>query len=346
MKAPYRDKNGFYHNPHVVILGAGASRAAFPHGDKNGKKLPLMNDLIKTLKLDNYLQKIGVESTKNSNFESIYSDLFVKKRTSEINYLNKAVYDYFDDMVIVDEVTIYDEIILSLRSKDLIATFNWDPLLFQAYIRNINDQRTLPQLAFLHGNVAVTVCEKDKVTDYKGYNRNCLRCGSRLEKSPLLYPVKEKKYSENEFIQEQWQITKDYLKNVYLVTIFGYSAPTTDVEAIKLFRESWQNNPTRVLANFSVIDKPDANREDIRNKWLSFSTRSETNDVGVAFSYRETTLFEHPRRSCEALGEATLQQRPRKENPLPVFTKLDDLQKWLLPLIEEENSIVEPITTG
>ena len=27
--------------PHVVILGAGASAAAFPNGDKNGNKLPL-----------------------------------------------------------------------------------------------------------------------------------------------------------------------------------------------------------------------------------------------------------------------------------------------------------------
>ncbi|MFW6223076.1 MAG: hypothetical protein ACOC3T_05645 [Bacteroidota bacterium] len=31
--------------PHVVILGAGASAAAFPQGDANGKKLPVMNDL-------------------------------------------------------------------------------------------------------------------------------------------------------------------------------------------------------------------------------------------------------------------------------------------------------------
>jgi len=32
--------------PRVVILGAGASLAAFPDGDKNGKKLPLMCDFV------------------------------------------------------------------------------------------------------------------------------------------------------------------------------------------------------------------------------------------------------------------------------------------------------------
>ncbi len=34
-----------YHRPHVLILGAGASKASFPQGDGNGRKLPLMNEL-------------------------------------------------------------------------------------------------------------------------------------------------------------------------------------------------------------------------------------------------------------------------------------------------------------
>jgi hypothetical protein len=33
------------HSPHVVILGAGASRAAFPSGDAKKKPLPLLVDL-------------------------------------------------------------------------------------------------------------------------------------------------------------------------------------------------------------------------------------------------------------------------------------------------------------
>ena len=36
-------------SPHVVILGAGASRASFPDGDKNGIELPLMCDLAQKL---------------------------------------------------------------------------------------------------------------------------------------------------------------------------------------------------------------------------------------------------------------------------------------------------------
>ncbi|MHA1748548.1 MAG: hypothetical protein ACTSXN_02865 [Promethearchaeota archaeon] len=34
--------------------------------------------------------------------------------------------------------TIYDYLILSLRKKDVIATFNWDPLLVQAAWKNRN----------------------------------------------------------------------------------------------------------------------------------------------------------------------------------------------------------------
>ena len=38
--------NKMLHAPHVVMLGAGASVAAFPNGDKNGRKVPLMKDLV------------------------------------------------------------------------------------------------------------------------------------------------------------------------------------------------------------------------------------------------------------------------------------------------------------
>ena len=47
--------NVFVERPHLVVLGAGASRAAFPDGDKNGKRLPLMADLVDTLGLRSLL---------------------------------------------------------------------------------------------------------------------------------------------------------------------------------------------------------------------------------------------------------------------------------------------------
>ncbi len=38
--------------PHIVILGAGASVATFPNGDANGNIIPLMNNLIELLGLN------------------------------------------------------------------------------------------------------------------------------------------------------------------------------------------------------------------------------------------------------------------------------------------------------
>lgn len=34
--------------PHVVLLGAGATMAAIPNGDKNGRKSSVMNILLKS----------------------------------------------------------------------------------------------------------------------------------------------------------------------------------------------------------------------------------------------------------------------------------------------------------
>ncbi|HEN5671252.1 TPA: hypothetical protein U6347_003276, partial [Legionella pneumophila] len=51
--------------PHVVLLGAGASKAAFPNGDKSGNELPVMNDLAKILSLNNLLTKNNINPSEN-----------------------------------------------------------------------------------------------------------------------------------------------------------------------------------------------------------------------------------------------------------------------------------------
>ena len=56
--------------PHVVILGAGASLAAFPKGDKNGTRLPLMNSIVEDLGLTKILQENHIEPI--GNFELLY----------------------------------------------------------------------------------------------------------------------------------------------------------------------------------------------------------------------------------------------------------------------------------
>lgn len=145
---------------HTVILGACATIAAIPDGDKNGKSSSVMNGLLKKLNLEEILAGVELQ-TKSENLEDIYSELFEREECSEIvRKLEERLYDYFASLELPDEPTIYDFLILSLTNKDCIATFNWDPLLIQAYIRCSKITLNLPKILCLHGNVAVGFCEK------------------------------------------------------------------------------------------------------------------------------------------------------------------------------------------
>ena len=131
--------------PHVVILGAGATIATIPSGDKNGRHCSVMHGFIKRLNLDAILNNVKLY-TQSENIEDIYSELYERgeecKKTRE--QLEDAIYDYFSKLQLPDEITIYDKIILALTNKDLIATFNWDPLLIQAYNRAKRITTNLP----------------------------------------------------------------------------------------------------------------------------------------------------------------------------------------------------------
>ena len=140
---------------HTVILGAGATIAAIPKGDKNGKKSSVMNGLIKKLNLEELLANIELQ-TKSDNLEDIYSELYEREDCTKIvKELEDRLYSYFSSLELPDEINLYDFLILSLTKKDCIATFNWDPLLIQAYVRCSQITRNLPLILCLHGNVAV-----------------------------------------------------------------------------------------------------------------------------------------------------------------------------------------------
>jgi len=125
------------YSPHVMILGAGASLAACPRGDRHGRRLPLMATLTATLGLDPLLSKAGIKVGPADNFEQVYDRISSSDKFSDLRReVNHAVQNYFATLELPEHATIYDRLLLSLRPKDLIATFNWDPFLLQAYARN------------------------------------------------------------------------------------------------------------------------------------------------------------------------------------------------------------------
>jgi hypothetical protein len=318
------------HSPHVVILGAGASLACFPHGDASGQRLPLMNNFVEVVGLRPIIEAAGL-SAEIDNFEAFYDELVTAgKQPQLVGQIEVRVREYFAALSLPAEATLYDYLVLTLRKKDLIATFNWDPFLAQAYRRNMGVTEP-PRIAFLHGNVAIGTCTEHRRVGFS--HQSCGVCGNGLSPSRLLYPVKQKDYNADPYIKSEWDVLRSYLEDAYYVTIFGYSAPTTDVEAKQLMLEVWKKNPTLPLAEVNIIDiKPD---EELEKTWAEFLYKRH---YGIYADIRTTILFRHPRRSCDAFAMATLQCAPWRDNPIPLTKALGELQAWVAPLVAEEKS--------
>lgn len=314
--------------PHVVILGAGASAAAFPSGDKNGRRLPVLNDLIHTLELDSVFASCSIDFV-GRNFEDIYSDLVTGGGHLDlVRIIQDRVSQYFEALELPEKPTLYDYLVLSLRPKDIIATFNWDPFLFRACSRNYG-RVPLPRIVFLHGNVAVGYCEADRV---KGINGgHCFRCGKPYKASQLLFPVKQKNYNSDPLTSAEWETLKARLRNAYMVTVFGYSAPKTDVEAISLLKEGWGRKEERNLEQIEIIDiRPE---DDLLNSWEEFI---HTHHYQITNDYHESWIAKHPRRTCEAMWNQLMECNFLDDNPAPQGLQFGDLLKWFQPFIEAE----------
>lgn len=317
-------------SPQVFILGAGASKAALPKGDKNGKTVPLMSELVEVVGLNPTLDKYKI-NFKGINFEELYSDLISSGANQELlNELEKQIYNYFSLLELPDYPTLYDYLVLSLRGKDLIASFNWDPFLVQAHHRN-RDVAELPEILFLHGNVSIALCRKHRQKGFLGLHY-CPECNALFaENSKLLYPVKEKNYDQDDFIKSEWEGLRHKLSQAYMTTIFGYSAPTTDVAAKSLMLEAWESNPLRKAALISIIDLKD--EKELEETWEDFKAWSFSASTK---SLTDTSLFRFPRRVCDAQFMANYQQDPWPENKYPEFKTLVEMHDWIKPLALEE----------
>lgn len=285
-----------YNKPHVVLLGAGASVAVlndFNGTDKYGKKTSVMNNFIQELGLDEIFNEYNYKPFSR-NLEDIYSDLYEKPEYAELrSRLEVAIEDYYFDMVIPDEPTIYDMLILSLTHKDCIATFNWDPLLVQAYLRVKKITNDLPEIYYLHGNVFIGYCEKD--FRFGAYHGKCPICNNRYSSVPLLYPIKNKNYDLNSLISSFLRQFSQQLKDAYIFTIFGYSAPKSDYEAVNLLKEIW-NVSGKKLEQFEIIDI--LSKDELDEKWKDFEFESH---YEYHTSFYDTALSKFPRSSVESL---------------------------------------------
>lgn len=315
---------------HVVILGAGASVAAFPNGDANGKRLSTMDNIIELLALDPIIKKSGI-NISGLNFEQIYSQLNEDNPEEPLlKEIEKVAYQYFESLELPSSPTLYDHLIFSLRPKDIIATFNWDPFLFDAWNRN-KDRIPVPTIVHLHGNVRVAHCQ-DHPT-YGEHGMYCPLCERDLVPTRLLYPVTVKDYIKDNFIKTEWEILKKYISQAITLTIFGYGAPTTDKEAVEIMNCAWDKEK-RFIERVEIIDIKD--KEVLWEQWEPFIIRTYLDSEK---DFYESRLANFPRRTCEALIDATVFGLWVESNPIPKDANFDELLSWAKPLIQAEQNL-------
>src|SRR5712692_165258 len=88
--------------PHVLLLGAGASKAALPNGDKNGKPVPILRDIARDLHLHRDFSQDLVKLSQ-TDFEAAYSKLFSRGDSQELEQINQKIAGYFSSLELPDE---------------------------------------------------------------------------------------------------------------------------------------------------------------------------------------------------------------------------------------------------
>jgi hypothetical protein len=291
-----------------------------------------MNDLIETVGLQSLIEEHSLTG-KAKNFEELYSFLINSRECNEVLYMmENAIHTYFAQLGLPEHPTLYDHMLLCLRRKDLIATFNWDPLLPQAMHRIAKrfGQDVLPQVFFLHGNVAMGYCGNHEKPTIGFLGNPCGRCGAPLVRSDILFPVTEKDYTDP-FISRSWKQLKEHLSHAFILTIFGYRAPKTDINAVQLIKSAWGSSASRELEQIEIVDIRPA--QELYESWGAMICREH---YGIRNDFYQSLAAQHPRRSCEDFREAIMQSNPQEDRPIPRNASWRELEDWVGPLLEQE----------
>lgn len=292
-----------------------------------------MADLIDVVELRPILELAGINMSE-PNLEVIYQEIATAPDHQDTAaQIESTIREYFERIKIPENANFYDYLLLSLRDKDLVATFNWDPLLLQAYRRNAW-VRHLPKILFLHGNVAIGLCLDCRIVGPIGMK--CENCGHELEPSRLLYPIQDKDYVSDPFIEGEWDALKRYLTEAYILTIVGYSAPDADTAAIDMMMQVWDENQARELAQIEIVNTQP--KEQLVEAWSPFFVRDHYH---ITKTIHRTLQARYPRRSCDAFGSASLLVTPWAINQMPELPDLRSLQAWFRPLVREEIALKE-----
>jgi len=89
-----------------------------------------------------------------------------------------------------------------------------------------------------------------------------------LVRTPLLYPIRTKDYASNAFIANEWMLLQAGFEDAFMITIFGYSGPKTDAEAIGAMEKAWGPKRKRNLEQTAFITIQ--SDSEINENWKAF----------------------------------------------------------------------------
>ncbi len=192
----------------------------------------------------------------------------------------------------------------------------------------------MPRVVYLHGNVRIGYCLQDAQKGLRG--TNCSKCAQPFTPSRLLFPVEQKHYSQDPYISREWNSLRHALRSASVVTIFGFSAPESDVEAVRLLSEAWGTPYERNLEQIEIINIE--SEEKVRERWGRFI---HSHHYDYCTDYFDSRLADFPRRSVESyvhqVSPATEDEMLQEPNPMPSnFGTLDDMWAWLHPIVVAE----------
>ena len=122
------------------------------------------------------------------------------------------------------------------------------------------------------------------------------------------------------------------LKYALIITIFGYGAPPSDIEAIRLLKNAWGNPDDRPYEQTEIIDIKKKN--ELEETWKPFI---HSHHYGVHTSFFESTIASFPRRTCECHYDEKLSaQFLDNEQGFKKGMSWEDIENYLDPILEDE----------
>jgi hypothetical protein len=115
------------------------------------------------------------------------------------------------------------------------------------------------------------------------------------------------------------------------VTILGYGAPKSDVEAIRLMKEAWGKPSDKNLEQIEIINITPS--DELAETWSDFI---HTHHYQTAASLYDSWIAKHPRRTCEVMWAQFEDCKFVNESPIPQNVGWPELRTRIKPLLDAE----------